>query len=128
MTRDEIRDGVVGERRSNRAHSRGMPDLARDPSIRSNLATPDLLRLHQHRLRERRQTAQVELQAPLALELVVDPRGEVGGRIDPHEPATHVLVEPLLELDRRLAAHCGRDPEPAPRDVDGSEHRFENRV
>src|SRR5256885_15656786 len=128
MARDEIGDGVVGEGCPDRTHGRRMSDLARDPSIWPDLAAPDLLRLHQDRLRERCQATQVELQAPLALELILDLRRQVLGGIDADELASNILAGPLLELRRRLAAHRGRNAEPAPCHVDMPQHRLENRI
>src|SRR3989454_5524094 len=128
VTRDEIRDRVVGQRRPDGAHRRGVPDLTRDPTIWAHLAARDLESLAQDRLRERGQAAKVESQPPRALELVLDLRRQVRRRVDAHQPAPDLLVEPGLELRRGLASHRGRNTEPVPRHVNRSEHGLEHRI
>src|SRR5436190_2409593 len=108
--------------------SRGVPDLARDPAVRPHLASRDLERLVEHLLRERRQAAEVEPQAPLPAQLVLDPARKVGRRFDTHELAPDVAQEPILELGRGLAPHRGRDAEPVPGHVDRAQDRLEHRV
>ena len=105
-----------------------MTDLTRDPSIGPHLAAGDLERLAQHRLREGSQTTKVEAEPAPALELILDLRRQVRGRVDANELPSDILAEPVFELGGRLAAHRRRDAEPIPRHVDRPQHRIEDRV
>src|SRR5207253_8918062 len=105
---------IVGERGPHRAHRGRMPDLTGDPSIGPHLAAGDLERLAQHRLREGSQTTEVEAEPAPALELILDLRRQVRGRVDANELPSDILAEPAFELGGRLAAHRRRDAEPIP--------------
>src|SRR5713226_392629 len=122
VARDEVRDRVVGERRSNRTDSRRTADLASNPPIRPHLTARDLTRLAQHGLLERGQPAQVEAHALLAVELVLDLFGEVGRRDRRHQRPAHLLPEPILELLSRHEAGSRRHAQPVP----GHEHVAED--
>src|SRR5439155_10753397 len=98
VARDEVRDRIVGQRGADRAHCRRMADLARDPAVGPHLTARDLERLLQHRLRERRQAAQVELQTALAAQLILDLRRHCSRGFDPQQLPPDVLAKPLLEL------------------------------
>src|SRR2546423_7873730 len=87
MTRDEIWDWIVRKRCADSAHRRLVANLARDPSIRPDLAARNLLRLAQHSLLKWRDAAQIEPEPPPALELVMDFVGKILRRVNSNHGA-----------------------------------------
>src|SRR3984893_3622625 len=108
VTRDEVRDGVVGQRCANRTHGRWVADLPSDPAVWTDLAPRNLAGLTQNGLLERGLAAQIKAHPAPALEFVLDLFGQVRrcGRSDPR-PAKP-LPKPGVDLDLRTRGRSRR--------------------
>src|SRR5581483_11969662 len=131
MARNEQRDRILGQRRSNCPRCTRVTDLARNPAVGPDLAWRNLQRFAQHRLLERRQPVQIEAQRmpPVAGQPFPQRPSELlrRARHDTHLPS-HLALEPALEFGSVGRVEDGRQAALIEGHVQRAQGRIEREV